>query len=92
MEAVVDPGSGFPLPSVRAWSNMIPAQWYPLRYDGRARLNHEAATRAEYEILIDGEKKAEAVRLYDITGNMVREAPVVEVEYLQAVNQTRIVI
>ena len=81
----IDPDTDYPIAPSVSWGNP--------KYSNKGKANGEAFTIASYEILIDEQPyNAEMLRLRDISGKILGEFSVIEVEPLQGVCQIRILV
>jgi len=93
--AAIDPETGYPKkPEAVEWSSPIPCQYFANKYNNLGRVNGEHFKLAQYTVLIEESKPfdAEQVRLTTLSGRVVGEFPVIQIEPLQAVCEIRIFI
>lgn len=89
----IDPYTDYPIAPSVSWGNPIECQYRANKYSNKGKANGEAFTIASYEILIDEQPyNAEMLRLRDISGKILGEFSVIEVEPLQGVCQIRILV
>ena len=89
----IDPDTDYPIAPSVSWGNPIECQYRANKYSNKGKANGEAFTIASYEILIDEQPyNAEMLRLRDISGKILGEFSVIEVEPLQGVCQIRILV
>lgn len=89
----IDPDTDYPIAPSVSWGNPIKCQYRANKYSNKGKANGEAFTIASYEILIDEQPyNAEMLRLRDISGKILGEFSVIEVEPLQGVCQIRILV
>ena len=89
----IDPDTDSPIAPSVSWGHPIECQYRANKYSNKGKANGEAFTIASYEILIDEQPyNAEMLRLRDISGKILGEFSVIEVEPLQGVCQIRILV
>ncbi len=87
--------NGYPVAEQnQQWSKPIPCQYFASQYDLQGQTAQgEAVVRSKYTILIEYQTvRGEVVRLTDEEGKEVGVYPIIQIEPLQAVQETRIFI
>lgn len=87
----IDPETGHPIPAQREWGDAIPCQYIVNRMDVAGRVNGEKALQLSYTVLVERPFYGERVRLCDMAGCVIGEFPVISLEWLEAVGQTKVV-
>lgn len=92
--AGIDPETGHPRkPSAVSWSDPIPCQYTPNKYNNIGQVSGEHFKTAEFSVLIEAQPfDAEQIRLKDRCGNIVGEFSIISTEPLDAVCQIRILV
>ncbi len=91
----IDPETGYPRkPDAVEWSEPIPCQYFANRYNNLGQVNGEHFKLAQYTVLIEERRPfdVEQVRLTTLSGRVVGEFSVIQIEPLQAVCEIRILI
>jgi hypothetical protein len=90
----IDPETGYPVKaSSVTWGDPIPCQYTANKYDNLGRVNGEHFKVAEYSVLIEEQPlDTEQLRLKDRDGNVVGEFSIIQVEPLEAVCETKILV
>lgn len=92
----IDPKTGYPIvPSGATWGQPIECQFSANKYDYLGKSNGEHFTVASYSILIEEQPlgEFEQIRLTDsVTGKILGEFSVIQIEPLQAVCELRITV
>lgn len=91
----LDPETGYPRKATAVeWSDPIPCQYYANKYDNLGQVNGEHFKLAQYTVLIEERRPfdAEQIRLTTLSGRVVGEFPVIQIEPLRAVCEIRILI
>ena len=89
----IDPETGYPVKPSVTWGDPIPCQYTANKYDNLGRANGEHFKVAEYSVLIEEQPvDTEQLRLKDRAGNVVGEFSIIQVEPLEAVCETKILV
>ena len=88
----IDPESGHPVELRPEWGEAIPCQYIPNRMDLAGRVNGEKASLLSYTVLLEQPFFGERVRLCDMCGREIGEFPVISLEWLEAVGQTKVML
>lgn len=90
----IDLKTGYPeKPTDVSWSAPIPCQYSANKYSNLGRVNGEHFKTAEYSVLIEEQPfDAEQIRLKDLSGAVVGEFSIIQIEPLPAVCEIRILI
>lgn len=89
----IDPETGYPVEPSEEWSNKIDCQYSANNYDRLGTAGGGHFTVAQYTILVDGAPlgDAERLQLYAKNGKLIGEFSIKSDEYLEAVDQTKII-
>ena len=92
----IDPATGFPIKaSIEIYSEPIPCQYIPNKYNHLGVSNGEHFTVAQYTILIEQQPlpfTAEQVRLTDMESNKIGDFSIISADPLDAVSEIKITI
>lgn len=90
----VDPETGYPAAPAVEWGEPVPCQYIPNKNSFLGRSNGEHFTVASYQILIDAMHtvESEQLRLKDASGREIGQFSVISHEFLQAVDEIRIMV
>lgn len=90
----IDPETGYPVKATFVtWGDPIPCQYTANKYDNLGRVNGEHFKVAVYSVLIEEQPvDTEQLRLKDREGNVVGEFSIIQVEPLEAVCETKILV
>lgn len=91
----LDPITGHPLATVKAYGRKIPCQYQAAAFNALAMSNGEPMTRQKYVILIESNWltiPTERLRLTSRSGAVVGEFSIIQTEPLDAVCQYRIIV
>ncbi len=88
----IDPETGYPVEPSESWGDAIPCQYSANNYNRLGTMGGGHFTVAQYTILVDDAPLdgAERLQLYTGSGKLVGEYSIKSDEYLEAVDQTRI--
>ncbi len=87
----IDPETGFPTEPSASWSEGIPCQYISNDCDRFGTAGGGQFTIAQYTIYVDGPmEEAERLKLTNALGKELGEYAIKNAEYLEAVDQTRI--
>lgn len=89
----IDPATRHPVAPSVSYGSPVPCQFRPASLNLQSKSFGEPNKTASYEILIEGswDEECEQIRLYK-GDRIVAEAPVISIEELAAVCQTRLII
>ena len=92
-EGGIDPETGYPIEPSQEWGDMIPCQYSANNYDRLGTAGGGHFTVAQYSILVDGEplNGAGRLQLYANNSKLLGEYSIKSDEYLEAVDQTKII-
>lgn len=95
--AEINPETGYrSQPSAVTWGGAVPCQFKAVKFNQLASssVGGEHFTQASYEVYVeeDAETPSEQVRLKDLTGRVVGEYSVIQIEPLEAVCEKRITV
>ena len=89
----IDPVTNYPLPIEGSWSDPIPCQYTPNKYNKLGVVNGEHFTVAQYTVLIEEQDfNAEQIMLTDKRGKCIGEFSIMQIEPLEAVCEIKITI
>lgn len=89
----IDPATRHPVAPSVSYGSPVPCQFRPASLNLQSKSFGEPNKTASYEVLIEGswDEECEQIRLYK-GDRIVAEAPVISIEELAAVCQTRLII
>ena len=92
-EGGIDPETGYPVEPSGTWGNRIDCQYSANNYDRLGTAGGGHFTVAQFTILVDGTPldNAERLQLYANNGKLIGEYSIKSDEYLEAVDQTKII-
>lgn len=92
-EGGIDPETGYPVEPSETWGDKIDCQYSANNYDRLGTAGGGHFTVAQYTILVDGSPlgDAERLQLYANGGKLIGEYSIKSDEYLEAVDQTKII-
>lgn len=89
----IDPVTNYPLPVEVSWSDPIPCQYTPNKYNKLGVVNGEHFTVAQYTVLIEEQAfEANQIMLIDKYGKCLGEFSIMQIEPLEAVCEIKIII
>lgn len=90
-----DKTTGYPVKPSETWSEPVPCQYVPRRYNLQSRSGENARTETSFEVYVAMPLPVEAseqLRLTDLSGKVVGEYSVISSQELQAVQQIKFTI